>query len=272
MDSRGSAPLRSAQPPPDHFFVVGAQRSGTTYLYRILDEHPGIAMARPVWPEPKFFFDDEKYRRGIEWYEATYFAHARDGQRRGEKSVGYLESDVAADRIVAALPEALIVAILRNPVDRAVSNYRFSCDNGLETLPIDEALTADEDARVVRNGEWYVVGDRRIGANPFAYRRRGHYVDDLNRYADRFGRDRMRVMVFEDTVGSAAAVADLYRFLGVDPNFEPETLRSVVNPAPGPPSRIAPALRRELEAHFAPWNDALADAFDLDLTGWAPSR
>jgi hypothetical protein len=260
----------NVHPSPGHFFVVGAQRSGTTYLYRVLDEHPAVAMARPVWPEPKFFFDDDQYRRGLGWYRQTYFAHAADGQLRGEKSVGYLESDTAAERILAAIPDAPIVVILRNPVDRAVSNYRFSLENGLETLSIEEALFADEQKRAIPDGEWFIVDERRIGANPFAYRRRGHYVEDLRRYANRFGRDQMHVMVFEDTIASGSAVAELYEFLGIDPGIIPPTLGSVVNAAHGSPSDLAPPLRRELEAHFAPWNAALADEFDLDLTAWTP--
>lgn len=254
----------------EHFFVVGAQRSGTTYLHRVLDVHPGIAMARPVWPEPKFFFDDDQYRRGLDWYEQEYFGHAEPGQLRGEKSVGYLESTVAADRIAASIPNASILAILRNPVDRAVSNYRFSSDNGLETLSVEEALTCDEDARVVQDGEWFLVGERRIGANPFAYRKRGRYVDDLQRYVERFGRERLHVMVFEETVGSGDAIAQLYSFLGLDAGFVPPTLNAVVNAADGAHDPLSPSLRHDLEAYFAPWNAALSEAFKLDLTAWAP--
>jgi len=253
---------------PEHFFVVGAQRSGTTYLHRVLDEHPGIAMARPVWPEPKFFFDDEKYVAGVDWYEETFFAHAKPSQLRGEKSVGYLESEVAADRIAAAFPTARIVAILRNPVDRAISNYRFSVENGIETLPIDEAMTIDETHRAQRDGRWFVVNDLRIAANPFIYRRRGRYVEDLRGYTRRFGKDRVHVMVFEDVVGSSDGVARLYRFLGVDPDFAPPTLPSVVNAASNAPTAVADSLRRHLAEHFAPSNRALADEFELDLSSW----
>ena len=131
-------------------------------------------------------------------------------QIRGEKSVGYLESAVAADRIVATLPHARIVAILRDPIERAVSNYRFSVANGLEDRSIEAALGADP-PEVEHDGGWFVVGDRRIAANPFDYRRRGHYVEDLRRYAASFGRERMHVMVFEDAVGSAGGIGSAVR-------------------------------------------------------------
>ena len=57
----------------EHFFIIGAQRSGTTYLYHLLDEHPEICMARPLRPEPKFFLKNELYARGLEYYETCYF-------------------------------------------------------------------------------------------------------------------------------------------------------------------------------------------------------
>ncbi len=255
----------------EHFLVVGAQRSGTTYLYQVLDEHPGVAMARPVWPEPKFFLDDDKFDRGMDWYEETFFFHAEPGQIRGEKSVGYLESAVAADRIVATLPHARIVAILRDPIERAVSNYRFSVANGLEDRSIEAALGADS-PEVERDGGWFVVGDRRIAANPFDYRRRGHYIEDLWRYAASFGRERMHVMVFEDAVGSAGELARLYGFLGVDPGFVPEALATVFNATAGEPSQLAEKLRNELADYYAPLNAALAAEFDLDLSSWEFGR
>ena len=255
---------------PEHFFVVGAQRSGTTYLYRILDEHPEIVMARPVRPEPKFFFDDSLYERGLDWYESQFFPADGGRRLRGEKSVGYLESEVAADRIATSFPDAPIVAILRNPVDRAVSNYGFSVENGLETLPIEAALTGDEETRAGRHGEWFVVADQRIAASPFAYRRRGRYVEDLRRYARRF--DRLHVIVFEDTVGSQEAAARLYRFLGVDPDFSPTGLEAVVNPGSVHTEPPPGGLRRELEEYFAPFNRVLAAEFSLDLSAWEPHR
>src|SRR5712691_8572726 len=108
----------------DHFVIVGAQRCGTTYLYRLLDEHPEIEMAKPLRPEPKFFLDDDRFPLGLSYYESQFFSEA--GPRvRGEKSTSYIESDVAAQRIKATLPGAPMVAVLRDPVERAISNYRF---------------------------------------------------------------------------------------------------------------------------------------------------
>src|SRR6266576_1930600 len=105
----------------DHFVIVGAQRCGTTYLYRLLDEHPEIEMAKPLWPEPKFFLDDERYPLGLPYYESQFFSEP-ETRVRGEKSTSYIESETAAQRIKATLPEAAVLVVLRDPVLRAISN------------------------------------------------------------------------------------------------------------------------------------------------------
>jgi hypothetical protein len=255
----------------EHFFLVGAQRCGTTYLHRILDEHPEIAMAKPVVPEPKFFVDDDLYRRGLDWYEKTFFSDTAAG-RRGEKSATYLESDLAADRIAASYPGARIVVVLRDPVARAVSNYWFSVDNDLETLPLEEALTADEEARAQAHDGWYHVRGKRVSASPFSYRRRGRYVDDLPRYVTRFGRDNIEILVFEDTVGSSEAIAGLYSFLGADPSFTPPSLHRVINRGRRSRAPLSEGLEQSLRAYYEASNEALAEQYALDLTPWPSNR
>ena len=111
-----------------------------------------------------------------------------------------------------------------------------------------------------------IVAGRRIAANPFLYRRRGRYVTDLRRYAELFGRDRMHVVLFEDIVGSRPAVAALYGFLGVDGGFVPPDLGSVINAGTADRVALPEVLRRTLAAEFAPWNEALAEEFGLDLS------
>ncbi len=124
-----------------HLLVIGAQRCGTTYLHTMLDSHEQVTMARPAKPEPKVFCSDEATRRGPEWYRETYFAHAGDELLLGEKSTSYLEDPNAPARARGMLGEVHVLAILRDPVKRAISNWRFSTDNGLETRSLETALT-----------------------------------------------------------------------------------------------------------------------------------
>jgi len=205
----------------DHFVIIGAQRCGTTYLTRLLDEHPEIEMAKPLRPEPRFFLDDQKFGRGVEHYEEQYFSDP--GARvRGEKSTSYIEHDLAVLRIASVLPDATIVAVVRDPVARALSNYRFSCAEGVETLPLVDALKVNGTAERA----W---DEARFSVSPFAYLERGRYADALARVAQHVPRERLQVLVFEELVADASVLAALYERLGVDPGFRPPGLGAPVN-------------------------------------------
>jgi hypothetical protein len=129
-----------------HLLVIGAQRCGTTYLQSLLEAHPEITMARPARPEPKVFLAEASVERGRDWYHRTFFGHATDERLLGEKSTSYIEVPEAADRACRVLGEdTLILALLRDPVARAVSNWRFSTDNGLEQRPLETALRENLD-------------------------------------------------------------------------------------------------------------------------------
>src|SRR5439155_22656297 len=97
-------------------------------------------MARPLMAEPKFFLVDHVYDKGLNFYATTWFAAAGDSRLAGEKSTDYLESAVAAERIARDLPRVKLVFILREPAERAYSNYVWSRMNGLETEDFATAL------------------------------------------------------------------------------------------------------------------------------------
>lgn len=250
-----------------HFFVAGAQRSGTTYALRLLDAHPEIEMARPFRPEPKVFLRDDGALFDAERYRATYFAgpKAAHATRLGEKSTSYVESEDAARRIHAAFPQADIVFLLRDPVERAISNVRFSQANGREPEPLVSALLRE----IERPNE--VVDARQAGTSmsPQAYLARGLYAELLRPYTKLFGRGRLKIFLTENLVGSPAGAAALYASLSVDPHFVPPMLGQRVNASEdGGDGDIPPELRVRLQAHFAPHNERLAEAFGLDLAAW----
>jgi hypothetical protein len=232
----------------DHFVIVGAQRCGTTYLYRLLDEHPEIEMAKPLRPEPRFFLDDDRYPLGLSYYESKFFSEG--GPRvRGEKSTSYIESDVAAQRITATLPGAPVVAVLRDPVHRAISNFRFSRQNGIEDLPMTEALRASE-------REW---DQDRFSVSPFDYLARGRYVEHLERLARYTAPDQLRVLVFEELVADRTVIAGLYEQLGVDAAFQPDALGAAVNASESNDKQVAPEIRDWLCDYFREPNQRLEE-------------
>ena len=201
-------------------FIIGAQRSGTTYLYHILDAHPQIRMARPVSPEPKFFLNDVEFEKGKEYYLEKYFSGLTDEKKIiGEKSTSYLEYDFVGERISSFFPNAKILVMLRNPAARAVSNYYFSFANGLETRTVEEVFIEEKPAPQAAT---------KTSVSPFNYFGRGKYADYLLAYLQLFG-NNMKVLIFEETIANTDAVRDIYRFVGADDSFLPPGINQIIN-------------------------------------------
>jgi sulfotransferase family protein len=240
-----------------YVLVVGAQRCGTTYLYELLDEHPEIAMAKPARPEPKFFLDAEKCRRGLTWYETTYFADAEAVPVHGEKSTSYIESPEAAERAAGMIPDADVLVMLRDPIDRAISNWRFSTASGLEERPVEQALA--------ENLEGTQPWDRSAtSVSPFAYLERGRYVDFLIPW-QRFFPQRLHVLFLEEFAGNSEAIARMYQAIGVDAAFPPPSLSTRVNAAEQRTPGIDSSLANRLVDYFKESNDRLRDYLGRDL-------
>lgn len=165
-----------------HFFIVGAQRCGTTCVREAFGSHPEIEMAEPVLPEPKFFLSRDA---GPERY-AELFTPKAGALVRGEKTVSYMESEQAARRIAARFPDAKILIMLRDPVERALSHYRFNVRNEMENLPLDLALKHENRPP-----------PRAVSMPPFWYVRRGQYWKDIARWVRLFGRESVRLELYE---------------------------------------------------------------------------
>ncbi len=217
-----------------NFFIIGAPKCGTTALYHHLKQHPEIYMS-PV-KEPHFFtFEGEApvfagpgggyFRRVAVSKPRNYlllFANATDQRAIGEASPSYLRSPIAAVRIKRNTPDAKIIAILRQPANRAYSQHQYMLFHGVEPAhDFSEALTL-ENSRKCSN--W---------SSTHYYREGGFYYSHLRRYFDLFPREHIRIYLYEDWNASPHAVLqDLFRFLDVDENFAPELLRSNVTLTP----------------------------------------
>ena len=218
-------------------------------------------MAAPFRPEPKFFLLDDLYGRGLPYYEAAFFGHKSGARLRGEKTVSYMESDKAAERIAAAFPEAHIVFLLRDPIERAISHYWFSVENGVETLPMEQAFRREEEGQT--GEEW-----GRLSMSPFTYLRRGRYVDAIVRYETLFGRKAVRILVYEDLVRDPACFRGLCEWLGVSGDVAPKAPPRDVNLRADQGETISLRLRSRLAEYFAEPTAELAARYGLDLTVW----
>jgi len=245
---------------PMHFFIIGAQRSATTYLYHLLDAHPEVEMTQPVKPEPKFFMLDDLYERGLDYYKAQFFTGKPGARLFGEKSTSYCESEKAAQRIADSYPQAKILYLLRDPVDRAVSNYWFSVNNGLETLPMDEAFKRESERLDNYDHD-------RVSVSPFAYLRRGHYLVYLRLYERYFPAEQIKVIIHERLIGSPDSARSLYQFLGAASDFTPSTLHQTFNASEGK-TELSLEVERFLTAYYARTNADLAQHLGLALDEW----
>ena len=230
-----------------NFFIIGAQKAGTTSLYHYLNQHPQIYMS-PV-KEP-FFFDHEINSKGdvvqqefagrrqaprfanLEEYQALF--RGVDGETAiGEASPLYIYAPGTPERIKEHVPEARSVALLRNPADRAYSAFLHALRIGVEPLT-DFAQALREEEERIRNG-WHYV---------FHYRNRGLYYEQLKRYYEVFGRESVGVWLYDDLKEDPASmVRSVFRFLGVEDAFDSDT-SSAHNPAGVPESQTARAMVR----------------------------
>lgn len=247
-----------------HLFIVGAQRSGTTYLYKVLDAHPEICMAKPIKPEPKYFMNAENAAAGYDAYFSKYFAEAGNVTWLGEKSTSYIESEEAALAIKRIIPDATIIVMLRDPVERAISHYSFTREHDLEPYDIERAIQEEPK----RKDSWHLAA--KTSVTPYAYTERGKYAQYLERWERLFGKERLILLVAEQFIGNQTAVAALYRRLGIDPDIVPDSLTERVNA--GSPGRVKCTLTDEFRASlrdmFRPWNRQLEERYGLELSCW----
>lgn len=209
-----------------NFLIVGAEKGGTTSLYAYLNQHPDIYMS-PV-KEPRYFSfagqrpryrgpgDDQFVNQSVTdvVQYASLFDGARHERRLGEASPSYLFTPHTPERIRQQLPGGRLLAILRQPTDRAYSAYLMRLRLGLEPAQTFEEAVAQETWR--RQNGWF-------GG---CYVHKGFYYAALSRYLQLFGRERFRIYLYDDLRHDARAlVRDAFRFLEVDDRVEPDVSR-----------------------------------------------
>jgi hypothetical protein len=249
-----AAQRRAIEGPLPDFVVIGTQKGGTSFFYRLLTEHP---LVRGAAAKELHFFDN-KFSEGVGWYRRCFSEGEHVGGHRtitGEASPSYLFDPQVPERMARVVPEARLIALLRNPVDRAYSHYQMEVGRGKEARSFEEAT---EEEMTSTEDEGNTVDVR------YAYLRRGLYAEQLERFSFFADRDRLLVVKSENLFTRRLEVLDrVLTFLRLPP-FE-----STLAPPAGRPTYepMDPDTRRRLEGFFAPHNERLYDLLSTDF-GW----
>lgn len=241
MDARDSLPLAAGRwyaplsglsqrwERPPNLFLIGAPKSGTTSLYEYLRPHPQIFLS--AVKEPHYFAADMQMRRAEFVYgkdQARYadlFKDAGGAKRIGEASTGYLFSREAPNLVRAVQPRPWIIVMLRNPIDFMHSLHAHRVAGKADEID-DFARALDADLLPDFGGPVRAARHRRNGT----YRERARYAEQLQRWIEVFGRDRLHVVIFEEFVADTARhYREVLDFLEVASDFQPPSF-SVHNP------------------------------------------
>jgi Sulfotransferase domain len=264
------------------FLIIGAQRAGTTSLYHYMSAHPDVDRSTSgidgaAWNKELHFFDD-RFALGLIWYKAAFPLLATERLTRlrgrrlvtGEATPSYLFHPLVPGRVAETLPEVRLIAVLRDPVERAYSHYQLMRREGPERFSFAEAIAAEEERLA---GE-----EERILADPayrgrkyrnFSYVKRGLYAEQLERWFEHFPREQLLVLRFEDLLARPAQTyAEVLEFLGLQPHrLDAFGVHNQSKTAPAP---IEPQLRARLRERFADPNARLEDLLGWDC-GWDDS-
>jgi hypothetical protein len=256
------------------FFILGAAKAGTTSLHMYLDQRPEICMSNPKEP---FYFEGE-YDRGPTFLFNKYFSHWSGQRIVGSARHRDLYLPYVPQRIHTFNPAAKLIAILRNPVARAVSHWWFWYSRRFEKLSLAESLRADleriasgkllkEPAEI----ETYTNTLEADGKGCYrTYLDSGYYYDQLLRYIELFGKDQLRIILLEDLANNPKQVtAMLLDFLGADAEYARDMQYPVLNQSmPGMDRHLDEATESWLIRHYKPHNQNLERLLHRSLAGW----
>jgi Sulfotransferase domain len=252
---------------PD-FIIIGGQRCGTTTLYGLLTEHPCIVPA--LRKEVHYF--ERNFHRGISWYRSffplrlhKYYATKVRGRPllSGEATAYYIFHPHAPKRILETLPDVKLIALLRNPVDRAYSHFQHEVRKRRENLRFEEAIEKEAD-RIKEGGRKMLLNESHDDRDYcyYSYLSRGLYVDQLELWINLFRKEQILTIRSEDLFTDPASVLqEAQDFLGV-PRFELKEYRNY-NDAKYPP--MDPFIRKRLVKYFEPHNQRLYEFLGKDF-------
>lgn len=262
---------------PD-FLIIGAQRCGTSSLYKFLGAHPQVVPS--LRKETRFFSMD--YDRGVRWYRAhfpsvvflEYLRRFRGAGHTFEATPDYFFDPRTPLRVRSVLPHTRFILLLRDPVDRAYSHWQHMRRLGFEDLSFEDAVAA-EPSRITKEMEILRSGGlhRARNALRFSYLARGYYVEQLARWLDVFPREQVLILGAEELYSDPPRVVNsICKFVGLTVpapgTFENYTQRTRGRDPTRKESEISGDLDAYLSEHFAVRNKGLAALAGLSFR-WA---
>jgi hypothetical protein len=264
-----------------NYLIVGAPKCGTSSLARWLEQHPQVYMV----PEKELHFFTGYWEQGLDWYEACFQPNGEP--LVGEASPAYLANHTAHERMASIVPDAKLIAMVRNPVDRAYSHYWHWHDRKGEKRSFEEVIAPE------------------LAGTDDLYLAPGRYLEHIEALLEHYPREQLDVIVFDDLAAKPTEVFQAAcRFLGADDTIVPDNVGSVVNSymyyyprwlwaifvkvriGKFLPGRVGAALYRKmvrtadpyppmdantrarLIEYFRPHNDALSAWLGRDLSHW----
>jgi hypothetical protein len=209
-----------------NFLVVGAQKSGTTSLYKYLKTHPDIYL--PAQKETKFFVHERFYNQGISYYK-QYFSEWNQERAVGEVDPEYMYVEESIDRMIRHLDfgSTKFIFIFRNPIDRAFSHYLMSYRRGQEPLTFEEAVALEE--KRIKKG---LMENLR-----YSYVNRGFYLRQINRFLEHTDKSNMLFLLTEDlSKNTLQCLQSVFKFLDVSQDFTPPNVGQTFHRATAPHS------------------------------------
>jgi len=251
---------------PD-FLIIGAAKGGTSSLYDYLIQHPQINSC--VVKEPNYF--TEYYSRGLSWYKSCFpFSITTNNSQTkkiitGEATARYYWYPHAPKRAKQLLPNAKIILLLRNPIDRAYSDYQMKFRNGVETNSFEKALDVEE--KILEN-EWEkMLEDENYFSLKFTvygYKIKGKYLEFIKNWKNFFPSNQLLIIKSEDFFKNPQEKTnDVLNFL----NLEPMKLEHYSVTRKGNYERMKPDTRKMLLDYFKPFNQELYKYLGMDF-GW----
>jgi len=224
-----------------NFLIGGSIAGGTSFLSNALLHHPDVFLPRITRPEPGFFCKSWEYAKSLDYYQQKWFADYAGQIACGERSSLYLHGgETVARRIRESLPEVRLIFTLRNPIERAYGNYRFTVLEGLEELSFEDALEQEDSRLASLTGTWAEI-------QPCNYAARGKYAEQLEGYLRHFERSVILLVKSEEMARNpASSFRSVLAFLGIGHGAEslplPEDYTS--------PSVKDPAKQKYFREHF----------------------